>query len=472
MLACGGIGDPHPDSAAATVPGQPDASEADVAIVDDDPCGESWLRFGGGPPGLVNCEGGDGLQLCGAPMVFRPTEHGFALSAVLASGSPTDLAASVRPLGETTWQATLAPDVVASDVAQWSFTGLSPGVRYQYEIAGGAGTEPAQAIYTGTAVTQRRAGDPFVFALISDSHIGPDYAFSNQGDWCTLAAVSRAVGTAAPDFVLHLGDMLDFHEFGFNDPPPDSVYTRLAYRNLRAVLGDTLGNAAFYYVIGNWEGEDGWYTPEDLAKSRQERLVYMPGPLPTTYPQSGSDAEDFYAFTWGDALFVVLNVMSYTPTPHLLSGGAGAPDDWTLGAAQLQWLSNTLAGATSRWRFVFIHHPVGGAAGDSEDSAYGRGGGRAAYVGEQATVHQLMLQGGVQIFFYGHDHVFTDMTVDGIHYSEAGSAGAIWMFSPSLTGYTQSWLESGWAHVAVTADAVDVTFLSKAGDVVYHYQVR
>jgi hypothetical protein len=44
-------------------------------------------------------------------------------------------------------------------------------------------------------------------------------------------------------------------------------------------------------------------------------------------------------------------------------------------------------------------------------------------------VHQLMQDHGVQIFFYGHDHTFTDMVVDGIHYTMPGSAGAVWMFT-------------------------------------------
>ncbi len=154
-----------------------------------------------------------------------------------------------------------------------------------------------------------------------------------------------------------------------------------------------------------------------------QRLLYAPGPGPTPIPKGGSANGDYYAFTWGDALFVVLNVMTYTPTCHLLGNGPGLPDDWTLGAAQLAWLDQTLAHATSKWRFLFIHHTVGGAAGNADDTAYGRGGGQAAYVGEQATIHAMMLQYGVQIFFYAHDHVFTDMVVDGIHYTAAGERG-------------------------------------------------
>lgn len=435
-------------------------------------CADRSANIGGGPSDLVAyCQGDGGLRLCGAPMVLRPTEQGFAISALLAGGEPSGLVARVRPVGGAGWGSLLQPDAPASDLAQWNLEGLSPGRRYEYQILAPAEGGDWRLLYTGSAVTQRRPGDAFTFALISDSHIGSDGAFTNQGDWCTLAKVARAVGEATPDFVLNLGDMLDFHNFGFNEPPPDGVYTRRAYRNYRVLLGDTLGHAAHFPVIGNWEGEDGWFSADDLNRSREQRMLYMPGPWPTTYPQSGSPAQDYYAFAWGDALFIVLNVMSYTPSPHLLSTGVGAPDDWTLGAAQMDWLSRTLASATAKWRFLFIHHAVGGAAGDPEDSAYGRGGGQAAYVGEQAKVHQLMLEHGVQVFFYGHDHVFTDMTVDGIHYSEPGNAGAIWMFDSALTGYQQSWLEPGWARVAVGPEAVRVEFLSTEGQTIYGYSL-
>jgi len=192
-------------------------------------------------------------------------------------------------------------------------------------------------------------------------------------------------------------------------------------------------------------------------------LLYLPGPSPTNYPEGGSGNQDYYAFTWGDALFIILNVMTYTPTCHLLDEDPGLPDDWTLGAPQLAWLERTLAGATAKWRFLFIHHTVGGAAGNPSDTAYGRGGGQAAHVGEQAKVHALMLQYGAQIFFYAHDHVFTDMVVDGIHYTLPGSAGAPWKFDESETGYTQYWSDSGFARVSVSPDQVRVDFLSISG---------
>jgi 3',5'-cyclic AMP phosphodiesterase CpdA len=272
--------------------------------------------------------------------------------------------------------------------------------------------------------------------------------------------------------MMNLGDMLDFHQYGFNPPVPSADIARQAYLNYRGLLGDVPGHVAHFPVVGNWDGENGTYTAEEIDRARSQRILYVPGPNPATYPQGGGPGQDYYAFTWGDALFVVLNVMSYTPTAHLLSTNPGVPDDWTLGQEQLDWLSNTLTAATSKWRFLFIHHTVGGAAGDDIDSAYGRGGGQAAYVGEQAVVHQLMIDNGVQIFFYGHDHVFTDMVVDNIHYTMPSNAGAPWVFDQSETGYTQYWTDSGFAAVDVTPDSVGVRFITETGEGLYEFAVQ
>jgi 3',5'-cyclic AMP phosphodiesterase CpdA len=337
-----------------------------------------------------------------------------------------------------------------------------------------------QTLYQGGAVTTRESGAPFTFALLTDSHITPrdplplGTTVSNDffgSDESTLLSVAGQVAACDPDFLIHLGDMLDYHPFGFNVPPPDRAWSRLAYLNYRRLLGDALGHAAHFAVIGNWEGEDGFFTPEQIARSSSQRLLYLPGPHPG-YPQGGGSNHDYYAFTWGDALFVVLNVMTYTPTSHLLGADPGLADDWTLGAEQRAWLERTLAGASSKWRFLFIHHAVGGAAGDIANSAYGRGGGRAARVGEQSLVHEMMLRYRVQIFFYGHDHVFTDMTVDGIHYTLPGSAGAPWKFERSITGYEKFWPDSGYAKVQVSPERGQVDFVALGGQVLNSYMVE
>jgi hypothetical protein len=472
-----------------------DADRADAATMDaraDRLVIDATARADGGDGG-----GAASFELLGAPLVFAPTPRGFGLSVVLRSGNPASLHLRVRDEELSAWTVEGPPLSPAVDIAQWTVDGLVPGRRYVYELsasppdagdgglsgsAGASGSpdalggspHPPILLYTGSAATAPAPGTPFTFALIADSHIEPRdpvppgetvvddfYGLMET----TLLTVSAEVGAVKPDFVLNLGDMLDYHLFGFNAPPPDTAWARLGYLNYRRLLGDTVGNAAHFPVIGNWEGESGCNTPDEIARSTSQRLLYAPGPGPDTYPEGGSANGDYYAFTWGDALLVVLNVMTYTPTCHLLGSGSGVADDWTLGAAQLAWLDRTLAHASSKWRFLFIHHTVGGAAGDPDDTAYGRGGGQAAYVGEQATIHAMMLKYGVQVFFYAHDHVFTDMVVDGIHYLLPGSAGAPWKFDSSQTGYAHYWPDSGYARVSVAPDSAEVDLVSSDGDV-------
>ena len=428
-----------------------------------------------GTGGSGGAAGATAFQLVGAPLVFKPTATSFSLSIVTATPAHTaNLRAAVRPSSGGPWRNEGTGEFPTDDVLEWTFHDLSPGTSYEYRVIADVGEELELA--TGSVTTQRAPGQPFTFALVTDTHIPPrsyvplDLGSENTHE-STLLSIAPEIMASSPDFVVNLGDMLDFHMFGFNDPPPDGSWTRLAYLNYRRLYARTLGLAPHFFVIGNWDGENGCNEDDEIERSRSQRLLYAPGPTPDTYPQGGSENEDYYAFTWGDALFVVLNVMTYTSGCHYLSYDIGVADDWTLGEDQLAWLRTTLAGATSKWRFVLIHHAVGGAAGDSANSAYGRGGGQAARVGEQALVHDLMLEHGVQIFFYGHDHVFTDMVVDGIHYTLPGSAGAPWKFTAAETGYTTYWQDSGHARVSVTPDEVGVDFIAMGGAVLSSYSI-
>jgi hypothetical protein len=413
------------------------------------------------------------FELVGAPLLYAPTASGFAINVVLRRGDPRSLRARVRDEAlPDAWMDFGPPASPAADIAQWSIDGLAAGRRHEFEIRVAAATPaddgPHRVLHTGSAATAPDPGTSFSFAIITDPHIPPREPLPAETDVdeyieSTLVSVTANVRGADPAFVINLGDTLDFHAFGFNDPPPDGVWTKLGYLNYRRLLGGVLNRAAHFPVIGNWDGETGCFTEAEIERSRSQRLLYLPGPDDHSYPQGGSVHGDYYAFTWGDALFVVLNVMTYTPTCHRLAGAPGLPDDWTLGAEQLAWLDRTLAGATSKWRFLFIHHTVGGAAGNFDNSAYGRGGGQAAYVGEQAMVHDLMRRHGAQIFFYGHDHVFTDMVVDGIHYTLPGSAGAPWKFIAAETGYEEYWPDSGFARVRVSPESVLVDFIPMGG---------
>jgi predicted phosphodiesterase len=154
----------------------------------------------------------------------------------------------------------------------------------------------------------------------------------------------------------------------------------------------------------------------------------------------------------------------------------GKADDWTLGDKQKAWLYKQLSESKAKWKFIFIHHTVGGKGGNDIETRYGRGGGQAAYIGEQRLIHKWMREFGVNALFYGHDHVFTDITVDGIHYICVGSAGAPWKFTREETGYEKFLPDSGYTWVDVRADKLTVSFvrpnkLKPEGEVLHQFEM-
>jgi predicted phosphodiesterase len=79
---------------------------------------------------------------------------------------------------------------------------------------------------------------------------------------------------------------------------------------------------------------------------------------------------------------------------------------------------------------------------------------------------------GVQIFFYGHDHVFVDDVVDDIHYALPGSFGAPWHFGAQVTGYNRFWSDSGHARLSVSRDEARVEYINQAGAVFHTFSVK
>ncbi|MEM7355733.1 MAG: metallophosphoesterase, partial [Acidobacteriota bacterium] len=384
-------------------------------------------------PGLEQASEGSATPaglLAVPPLVGRPTADSVTLNLV-AGPSPVDLELRLEPPGSGELSLTLEAEE-ARDVV---LDGLAAGSEYRYTIAvrGEDQTTGARSEnLSGRFVTQRPPGAEFTFAVLTDTHqpVPPpewldrrttelflpeiyDYLASRVDIGDVIRRTMRSIQEREVDFIVCLGDMFHFFR-GFNDPFPTATTAEYAYLDLRAHFGQATAEAAFFAAVGNWEGESGWHPDTLRSHAQQARLKYLLNP-------EGSPNEDYFAWSWGDALFVVLNVSTYTPTRHIMDPeDDGTATDWTLGDTQRAWLEATLRTSDAPIKLLFIHHAVGGHGGDEPNSAYGRGGGRAARVGEQARIHQLMLEHGVQIFFYGHDHVFTDQIVDGIHYTLPG----------------------------------------------------
>ena len=148
--------------------------------------------------------------------------------------------------------------------------------------------------------------------------------------------------------------------------------------------------------------------------------------------------KDYYAWTWGDALFIVLD--NYWHCPSLVdnplrpdpAAGPGKTRDWwelTLGDAQYNWFKKTLEQSKDKYKykFVFAHHVLGSGRGGIENSDLFEWGGRnrrgdwefpQKRPNWDLPIHQLMVKHNVTIFFQGHDHLYARQERDGIVYQE------------------------------------------------------
>lgn len=399
------------------------------------------------------------------------------------------------------------PAIVPAGLAgELRLGGLEPGTPYRWrlaveEAAPGARTGAAvlRAERRGRFVTARPRGSTFTFAVFSDTHVFPAAIEPELVPEVTLdpgllaylldhlkwyRSTRRRVSTefglvfarlqeCRPDFTVSLGDVFDLHGRGFNWAFDSRELADAAHLEARRAMALLDRSGAIYQVLGNWEGESGCHPRMSRELARRARFTHAINPRPDTSPLGGGADEDYFAWEWGDALLIALNVRGYTPTPHHLGNDGhaeGEPDDFTLGPEQRAFLERTLAASDHPYKMTFIHHPVGGNGGNPFDSAYGRGGGRAARVGEQAWVHELCVKHGVQVFFYGHDHVFTDLEVDGVHYALPGTTSAPWRFTEAETGYERYWPESGFARVTVSPASLLVEFVSLRGDVLHQFE--
>ncbi len=412
-----------------------------------------------------------GPELGLPPFLTRPTTRSVSLHA-RNGPDPVRAAMEVWPAGtpdETVEQRAITAG--PAEFFHWNVEGLEPNRRYEYRVTM-AVDDHRWPMAQGHFVTQRSDSEGYTAALITDAHVG---AFPDGSPEVKVTEdVIRNVRRDRPEFVLALGDNVAWSS-SRDDPQEEPAGAERAYSMYRRHAGPVTSVAPHFGVVGNWEGESGKFPEESIETAGSVRRRFTPNPDGDTYPEGGSPDEDYYAFTWGPALYVILNVQTYT----VPSGPLDRPrddvyvvEDWTLGPAQLQWLERTLASSSHPFKFVCIHHAVGGHGGDEHNTLYGRGGARAARIGEQRTVHELMREFGVQIFFYGHDHVFVDDVVDGIHYALPGSFGAPWRFPPAVTGYERYWPDAGHARLHVRPTRARVEYVNQAGRVFHSFEVE
>jgi hypothetical protein len=229
------------------------------------------------------------------------------------------------------------------------------------------------------------------------------------------------------------------------------------------------------------------------------RKLYYPNPVPDEFYSGNSKEEPFvglrenyYAFEWGDALFVVLDPYWYSPNK--------GDWNWTLGTDQYNWFKKTLTESSSKFKFVFCHTLVGGNTSDARggtefahlfemggyntDGSYGFDKNRPGW---QKPIHTLMKENGVTAFFHGHDHFFGKQEKDGIIYQVVPqpSNRSLTNISATEYGYVNGIFMPGrgFLNITVSPDDVKIDYIKtylpseesaghKNGEVAYSYTVK
>lgn len=301
--------------------------------------------------------------------------------------------------------------------------GLKPDKTYTYRfLLKNATDNDFQTAQTGTFHTQRAKGAQFSFTITADSHL------DENTDTAVFTSTLLKIAAEKTDFHIDLGDIFMTDKYREN-------YTKAYDQYLAQRYYFSLTNKPFFLVLGNHDGEQGGNRPEMTEWSTRQRLNFFPFPQNTSfYSVPDQKLRNYYAWTWGDVLFVVLDPFRYSPR-------SGNNDPWerTLGDEQYQWLNRTLSESNAVYKLVFIHNLVGGV----DTKGRGRGGVEAAHLyewggqnpdgnivfGEKRTgwnlpVHDLLRKYHVNIVFHGHDHVYARQVKDGILYQCLPQPGA------------------------------------------------
>jgi hypothetical protein len=349
---------------------------------------------------------------------------------------------------------------------------LIPNTKYYYRMqyrSVGSGTFSPTPEYTFH--TQRPAGAPFTFVIEADEHL-----YDKKGCENLYRIALRNQAADNPDFMITLGDI-----FGDDHEPLTTTAFQMdsLHYAYRPVLDELCHSVPFYVCLGNHEGENDYYLnqtpPNNIAVyGTLARKKYYPNPYPNNFYSGNTTSEGFgmdlpenyYAWTWGDALFVVLDVYrtesydSLSPKPTNWN--------WTLGLDQYNWLAGVLQNSTAQHKFVFAHHVRGQGRGGILDAGLFEWGGyqnSGNYTfptnrpGWAMPIHQLFTTYGVDIFFQGHDHLFAREVLDGVIYQEvpmpSDSTYEIGMLA-NASAYVSDTI-GGSGHLRVTVDPTCVT---------------
>jgi len=322
--------------------------------------------------------------------------------------------------------------------------------------------------------TQRDAGSTFTFTVEADEHL---YDKKGVKSLYNVTLANQAADN--PDFMLSLGDIFgdDHNPYEITSGALDSLH-----KDYLPLLANVCHSIPFYVCLGNHEGENDFYLAQNPPNNltiwaTNWRKFYYPNPYPNDFYTGNTDNEPFgvgnpenyYAWTWGNALFVVLDV--YRDQNDTTAKPKGW--DWTLGLEQYNWLKTTLENSTSNFKFVFAHHVRGQGRGGVTNAklfewgGYEQNGTNYTFPENRPNmekpIHQLFTDNGVNIFFQGHDHVFAHEILDNVTYQAlpmaADSTYEIGMLANADAYVSDTVDGTGHLKVTVSPNCVQVDYI-------------
>lgn len=376
---------------------------------------------------------------------------------------------------------TPAATLAAGTPLEITMDGLSANTRYYYRLyfqaQSGTGSGPTEEYSFHTA---RPAGSTFTFAIQGDSHPEREKTqFNGQ-------LYQRTLLTAAadnPDFYLTIGD--DFSVDTLDPATVTAAKVTERYTIQRPYLGLIGRSAPVFLVNGNHEQGaryllDG--TPNNVAVWAQNaRNAHYSQPATDGFYSGNAEMvphigllRNYFAWTWGDALFVTIDPYWGSPVCVDASfyGDTKRSNLWdiTHGDEQYRWLKATLEQSKAKYKFVFAHHVMGTGRGGIEligkyewggQNNNGSWGFTANRPSWPTPIHQLMVANKVTIFFQGHDHIWVRQQADGITYQTLSEPAdpnySLFNSDAYLSGDT--FPNTGYTRVTVSPSAVKVDYV-------------
>ncbi|MEU6257896.1 metallophosphoesterase family protein [Streptomyces sp. NPDC047043] len=365
------------------------------------------------PTAHADLPGAD-AQLTRAPYLSDAT----TASVQVSWATTTQSRGSVRygPVGNcsanTATSATLGSPITVGSTREYAnsvtLTGLSASTAYCYRVYTASGTDLLGTLPTPSFTTPESAGStaPFTFAVLGDTGETTNAGVNDGTVNVNQANVMSRIATSGARFVLQTGD---------NTHPGTS----------QTQYGDLNQNGA---DVSSWFGPSYWTQPgmsipligtvgnhsmtnTYLQVWRQSALAAASAGVwgPVDYPAYlGSNAitypTSYYAFTTGGVRFYLLDTAwGNSNTGDATGGSCGshcaiyeqdAHAHWQDGSAEYEWLKADLASHSGVPKFAFFHFPLRSDSASEPSDTF------------LANVEQTLVNGGVDLVFNGHSHLY------------------------------------------------------------------